>query len=225
MIDVNTPAAGIGHNQPSDPSEVARDAITQALEPMRPRLAKLLESEKRAKIDDEHDAAKITDLVAMFQTLQGNIDHAHEGAKAPWLEAGRVVDGLSAGMRDQVIDAKTRLLAKLTVWQTAEAKRISDERKAERAEFKDDPEPSVVGHGFADSKRVATRGDMGAKASLSEFITIDRVEVKRLSKAFLERPKILRVIEDEARVMLRAGAKVTGVTHSTSAKTQVRKGG
>lgn len=228
MIDMNTPAAGIGHNsalEPVDLMEKARDETKTALDPLRPRLDVLLASEARAKIEDEEHAKSITDLIIMFSTHQDRIGRAHDDVKEPYLSAGRVVDGLSNELWDKCGEAKKRLSAMLTAWQQSERDRIAKARAAEREAMKDDPEPSYVPHSHADDRTVSTRSDLGAKATLKADIEIESVDVKKLPKSFLERPNVLRAIEKEAKAFIKGGGKLNGVVTTATSSTKVRKGG
>lgn len=229
MTDYNTPG-GIGHNSGEAFSldrlnDIAKDAIDEALAKLKPRYDQLMDSAKRAHATDRESAGKVTDLVGMFASLEGHLNRAHSEAKAPYLEAGRVVDGRAAEWRDEMSEERKRLNGLVTAYQQAEAKRIADLRAAERRAEAADPEPSMADNAEVDRKVSTLRGDYGASARLQDVLVIDKVAVKKLPKRFLERPKILAVIEAEAKVLIRAGEPVTGVTSRTEKQSRVRKGG
>jgi len=232
VTDYNTPAsAAIGHNNPPrapTPEEMlehAREQIAAALDQLEPRLTQLLESQGKAKAETDEEAGKVSDLIGMFSSLGGRLARAHSDVKSPYLDAGRVVDGRAAAMRERIDEATKKLNVMLTGFQQQKAKRIREAREAERAAEAADPEPTLQTHAAVDAAQATVRGDMGSSAKLQSVITIEKVDVKKLPKSFLERPKVLAVIEAEAKVLLRAGTKVTGVTSGTAQQSRVRKGG
>lgn len=227
MDDYNTPAP-VGHNQPPpdlDPLEIAKAAIDAALLPIIPRLETRLASAGRAKIDNLEDARKVTDLVALLSTSEGSINRAHSETKAIYLDCGRVVDGRAAEWRDKIGDERKRLNTMLTTFQQAEAAKVKALREAERAAEQQDPEPTATSHEAVDRSLATVRGDFGASSKLAEVLVIQSVDVKKLPKAFLNRPKILAIIEAEAKVVIKAGGTVTGVVSGKTSEARVRKGG
>lgn len=228
MTDYNTPAP-IGHNvpPPEDMNETAKREIDAALVKVEARLVVLKQSAERAKATTRDEAGKVTDLVGMFATLEGALNRAHSEVKAPYLDAGRVIDGRAAGIREQIDERRKAMLQLVEDYQTAEAKKIADLREAERAAEAADPEPTAatVTHAEVDRKRVEIRGDYGASAKLVDHTIVTAVDVKKLPKRFLERPDIRALIEKEALKLHKAGEPVNGVTYGTATGSRVRKGG
>jgi hypothetical protein len=79
---------GIGHNLPPLGEQLVLETI--ALET---RIAERVASaQERAVVATEDDAEKATLLLAMMRELYGEVDAARTERKAPYLEAGRIID-------------------------------------------------------------------------------------------------------------------------------------
>lgn len=128
---------GIGHNR-APVAELLRDAYRTLSE----RYAALIASFGRApaSIDDDEALKKVSDLAAMLAACGKHLDAAREQEKAPFLAAGREVDGFFKPMLDGLADAKTALSRRATHYMNrkAEAERKAREEEARIAQAEAD---------------------------------------------------------------------------------------
>lgn len=202
----------VGDNSTAvEPREIAKDEIERALAPLWDRFNQLRTSADKAVIVDDDTAKKVVDLDAMFQALLARLDIAHDQVKLPYLEAGRVVDGLCNALLDQVKPIRERLGGMLTAFQKAEAAKIEAARAAEREAEKEDPEPGFVAPEPQSARRAAgVRGNFGAKASLRSKDVVVINDVKKLPRWVLENVDVQAAMKKVIRPVLKAGNKVGG---------------
>src|SRR5260370_29777482 len=67
-------------------------------------------------IESGEDAARLTDFIAQCQAHIKRAEAAHKAEKAPFLKAGRVVDGLFKGRCDQLLAALAPVIARLKAY-------------------------------------------------------------------------------------------------------------
>lgn len=217
------------HNYETLPlDEQAKVSIDQALIPSNTRWTELEASAGRApaEITSEFIAENFTTLIAQLGALEARIERAHADAKAPYLEAGRVIDGVKTKLLDKVSGKKKELQTKLTAYQTAKQAKIEAERAALRAadEAKGDPEPAFVDTRAQDRKVVTIRSSEGASAHLAADIEVEIVDVKKIPKRYLMRPKVLAAICAELKPDLKKGDVVAGAKSKTVQSSRVRRG-
>jgi hypothetical protein len=215
------------HNYAALPlDEQAQIAIDDALAPAKKRWDALEASFGRAPatIDEEFVAEQVTTLIAQMGALVKAIEIAHAGAKDPFLQAGRLVDGVKNALYEKVDVARRALQARLTAYQTAKQTRIEAERAALRAadEEKGDPEPGIQPQ--ADHRVVTIRSGEGASAHLADDIDVEILDVKRIPKRYLERPKVLAAIKAELKPDLKKGDTIAGAKGVKKQQSRVRRG-
>lgn len=102
----------IGHNQPPADAELLLTRLQNDHAALVSRRDKLLEGVKRAptEINDEETAGKMADFVEkQLKAFVSAADDVHDTEKAPFLAAGRVVDGFWHSLKDE-IDASIKRL-------------------------------------------------------------------------------------------------------------------
>jgi hypothetical protein len=168
----------------------------------------------------------VTTLVAQMGALYGRIDLAHAHAKEPWLQAGRVVDGIANRLREKVKAAKDELERRLTAYQTEKQARIEAERAKDRESYeeKDDPEPAWVDRAAQDRQHVTIRSVEGASSHLQKDVDIVVADPRKVPIRYLRRPKVLAAIIAEVRADVRKGDKIAGISSETVSKSRVRRG-
>lgn len=217
------------HNYESLPlDEQAKVSIDQALIASNTRWTEIEASSARAPavIEDEFTAEKVTTLIAQLGALEARIERAHGEAKAPYLDAGRVIDGVKNKLLEKVQAKKRTVQAALTAYQTAKQDKIEAERAAQRAadEAKGDPEPAFVDTRAQDRKVVTIRSGEGASAHLAADIEVEIVDVKKIPKRYLMRPKVLAAICAELKPDMKKGDAVAGAKSKTVQSSRVRRG-
>lgn len=217
------------HNFANMPlEEQATIAISEALSKANTRWKELEVSASKAPaaIDDEHTAEKFTTLIAQMSALEGAIDLAHAGAKAPFLEAGRIVDGVKNRLIEQVRAKKAALQGTLTAYQVEKQRRVEAERAALRAqdEAAGEPEPSMVDSAAQDRRHVTIRSGEGASSHLVDEIDVEILDVKKIPKRYLDRPKVLAAIRAELKPDLKKGDKIAGAKGIPRKQSRVRRG-
>lgn len=220
----HTHEPGLGHNSKALPLEdQALIAIKTGLEDQEENITKRLASYARAPavIETEDQAEGVTTLMQQLRTIGGNIDRIHETVKAPYLQAGRVVDGIAGGKRAPLVDAFNDLQERLTAYQSKRQKQIDDERAAERKKLEEMNEPEPVYVAPAPAKRVTTRSAYGAKATLQQEKVFTVTDPKKVPIAILRNPKVLAAIISVARPRMLQGEKVTGIQMDAVDKSKV----
>lgn len=87
---------------------------------------------------DDAMAAKITDMIKLLNSARTEIEKTHKIEKAPWLEGGRIVDGVFNPVAKKLTDAAReagRPLTKFQLDKAAEVRRKAEE-EAEKARLK-----------------------------------------------------------------------------------------
>lgn len=217
------------HNQVALPlDEQARIAIDEALAPAAARWKELEASYGRApaEITSETTAENVTTLIAQIGALLKRTDGYHEAAKAPWLEATRTIDGVANRLREPAREAKRELERRLTAYQAEKQRKVEEERRRERESFEaaGDPEPAWVDPRLLEKQHVAVRSLEGATAHLQSDIDVEIVDVKKIPKRYLERPRVLAALIAELKPDLKKGDKVAGAKAVPKKQSRVRRG-
>ena len=125
-----------GHNAPP-PDLLTGDALRAKLQADHDALLKrrdeLLAAEARIPAIDNEDAArKVSDFIKQITAAAKSADTARVGAKEPYLEGGRGVDGFFKAISDPLSDLKRKVERKLTDY--LRAKEAEERRRREQEE-------------------------------------------------------------------------------------------
>jgi hypothetical protein len=135
-----TPAphpAHIGHNRPP-PDDAARADFNEAIDAkdgFRQRIVDLVVAADRAVCTNDDEAGRCGDYLRQIREAEKFIDETHRNVKAPYLEAGRAVDGEKNVLMGSVQEAKRLVQRKLDTYVAQqEQKRKDAERQLREAE-------------------------------------------------------------------------------------------
>jgi hypothetical protein len=206
------------------PEERAALELESALTGARERWGTIDEATINAPqtITTETEAENFTTVVAQLQALLKRVDQVHDDVKEPYLTAGRKVDGMTAVLRDRIVDRKVRLETTLTRYQVAKQRAIDEERERLRQLEAEDPEPAIIPHRQTDSKRSRVRSLEGAVAHLTTEIDIEIVDVSQIPPRYLNRPRVLAALRSEILPDVRKGDDVPGVNKIDGLKSRVK---
>ena len=121
-------------------ANIFREYLGEEIAGLVARKAELLGSVSRvpATIADDETSRKVADLVKLIAACIKNAEADRVARKEPFLEGGRVIDGVFRGITEPLTRAKTDVERRLTLYQreVAEAERHRREEvaRAERAE-------------------------------------------------------------------------------------------
>ncbi len=121
-------------------ANVMREYLGEEISTLTARKAELLGSVGRvpATIADDEGARKVADLIKLIAACIKNAEADRVSRKEPFLEGGRVIDGVFRGVTEPLTRAKTDVERKLTLYQRevaeAERRRREEVARAERAE-------------------------------------------------------------------------------------------
>ena len=121
-------------------ADTMREYLGEEIAALTARKAELLASVGRAPatIGDENTAGKIADLVKLIAACIKNAEADRVARKEPFLEGGRVIDGVFRGITEPLLRAKTDVERRLTLWQRekaeAERRRREEVARQEREE-------------------------------------------------------------------------------------------
>ena len=173
-------------------------------------------------IENETQAENFTTVVAQIQALLTRVDAAHDDVKGPYLAAGRLVDAGTNVLRDKIEDRKRDLERRIAAYQVKKHEHIKAAREAERAREAADPEPTMIPHSEIDRKRSRVRSVEGATAHLVDVVNIEIVDVTKIPRRYLNRPKVLAALRSEILPDVRKGDQVGGVKKIDGLRTQVK---
>lgn len=133
---MDTVAPTIGHNQPPALPSPETIAETLAAEnaPLLKRRGELMQAVARVPvvIQNEEEAGKLADFIKQVDGCNKAAETAREGAKAPWLDGGRAVDGFfRKQFIDPLADIKTDMNRRQKAYLTAKA---AEERRLREIE-------------------------------------------------------------------------------------------
>lgn len=163
--------AGIGHNQPPEAPTpaVILDGLKDRHSELVARKNQLLNTGATvpAVIEDEETAKRLADLLAMFRDLLKQTKGQFELEKAPYLTAGRAVDGFfTAGIKDPIermgSELKQRQLRYVEAKAEKERARLRAEAEAQRAEADRKAREAAE----AETKRLAAEAEARRVAAL-----------------------------------------------------------
>jgi hypothetical protein len=125
--------AGIGSNHPPRDlltGDALREKLRDENNALLARADELLEAAARVPdITDEGLAQKASDFIKQLMALHKAAETARVGAKEPYLEGGRGVDGFFRAITDPIATAKVTVERKLTKFLRAKADRERRERE------------------------------------------------------------------------------------------------
>lgn len=237
--EMDTPqAAGsvLGHNNPP-PAEMARDEFNVKIDAAlrkrnltRARFDELIGQASRAVAIDEETAGRCGELVKSLRAGMKLIDEVHAETKAPYLAAGREIDGLKNALRDPLDQAKRTVEGKQSVFlQEQERQRqieLRRQREAEDARRREEAErlaaeAAARGPGevapippeleplpiAAEPEREIIRGDFGAAVSGQKVWKSEVLDYEVAFMAVSDNEKVRAAIDAAIAGMVRAGSR------------------
>lgn len=188
MNDTTIRSASIGHN--SGDTALVGDALLQKLGfdniDLEKRFEELTKAAKRCpEPKDDETAKKVTDFIKIIAAFVKVADGKRETAKAPYLDAGRLVDGYFRGMIDPMEAAKRKANALLTTYlREVEAE---NRRKAEEAARRQrEEEARLRAEAEAQAAKVQTEDQLAAAIETeraADVASADRAQAERLAEA------------------------------------------
>lgn len=230
----------IGSNQGPPLAEMAHDDMTAAVAPIAARGAELLAAAERAAVVDTESAARAADLVKMIRVASTKLDDAHREVKAPYLAAGRVVDGLRADVNATLDRAKRTIDQKLNQFVAEERAKAETERRrqeeiaraAQKAAEEARSATEAQGYERAAQQAVARaadvappriEGDLGGRATAkTEWVATVTDYVLAFNSVWAN-SIVIEAVDKAVKAMVRAGARdIPGVKIVAQVKTVVR---
>lgn len=240
IAEIDTPqAAGsiMGHNAPP-PEEMAREDFNRSLDAAlarrgltRERFDELVDQSTRAVAIDDESVGRCGELVKSLRAAVKLIDEVHQEVKAPFLAAGRELDGMRNTLKDPLDRAKRAVEAKQGNYlreqeaiRQAEARRqreaeeaarreLAERLAAERAAAADAEAPdfSQVEEYIAapppPPKAEPIRGDFGAAVSGQKVWTHEITDITVAFIAVADNAKVREAIDKAIGGMVRNGAR------------------
>lgn len=119
----DTATAGIGDNNPPEPTEVLRAQLEETHTDLLKRLKDILDGNERvpASCASDDDAAKLSDFIKICTTYMKNSEATRLSANEPYRALIRTIDGFFKANSDAVDKVKEGLTKKLTDYQRAQA--------------------------------------------------------------------------------------------------------
>ncbi len=126
-------AAGIGHNLPPTTLEMVQADLAEKHGALVARKDDLVASAGRAPatVEDDETAGRVADLIRLISTCSKTADAARVGAKEPYLEGGRVVDGWFKNVTTPLAETKAKLERPLNTYLVSKAAQEKARREAE----------------------------------------------------------------------------------------------
>lgn len=236
--EIRQAVAAIGHNRPPIDVE-ARHEFDRALDEIRPglvsRIDDLIASADRCAVVDNDTLGRAGELVKQIRAAAKAVDDAHAAAKAPYLQAGRVVDDAKKSLRGPLDDAKAQVERKQNIYQNeqraireAELRRQREAEEARRREELARIEAERAANPQADAtpveelppppppviepEREIVRGDYGAAVSTKKEWKGRVTDYEVAFMAVSENEKVREAIDKAIQGMVRGGArKIEGV--------------
>jgi alpha-galactosidase/6-phospho-beta-glucosidase family protein len=130
--------APIGHNRAPFDADSLRSDLIDEFRSLFSRRDELLAAETRIPpIGDEDTARKISDFVKQLSAAIKASDAARVNAKEPFLEGGRVIDGVFRQISDPLTDLKKKVERKLTDYLRAKEAEERERRQREEREARE----------------------------------------------------------------------------------------
>jgi hypothetical protein len=228
--------AEIGGNFPPSPIEALRLQLAEDASRLFARRDELLASAARAPevVSDDETAGKVGDLIKLLTTAMKSAETARVGAKEPYLEAGRAVDGFyKTAILEPLERAKHIVQVRLAIFlkqKEAAARRAAEElaqrerEEAERlaalaeatssdatlAEAALAEERALEAAALAEAKAAElsrSRGDYGSVASLRTTWEAEITDRALLDLEALRPHFALADLEKAARAFTKAGGR------------------
>lgn len=201
---------GIGHNQPPSDVELLRDRLDARYASLVARRDELIQSAGRApdSVTDDEGERRMTEFARQLSTAASLAEAARKQEKAPLSEQVKLVDGFFQAIAVPLIDAKKRMLDRLTIWQRKKAEAERQRREAEErasreaaevaaaaastdGELQDAIDKEALARDAAKAAEASTvdlsraRGDMGAVSSLRTRWTFAVEDLAKVPAEFL----------------------------------------
>lgn len=133
------PESLIGHNRaPVDAQTIVAD-LADEFDHLKRRRDELLAAEQRIPpIESDETAQKVTDFIRQLSAVAKAADTSRIGAKEPYLEGGRAVDGYFKSLIDPLLSSKKRVESALTNYlrrkEAEERRKREEEQRLAREE-------------------------------------------------------------------------------------------
>ncbi len=179
---------------------------------------------------DKASAQKVTDFIKQIGQLVKALNSARTEAKAPYLDAGRKVDGFFNARKDALETALAPIKQKLNAYVAEEDhKRRAAEEEARRAELEaarnaEPASPSFEATTPAPAPaKTQVRGEYGAVASARTVWEFEIEDASKIPVSVLRKYLTADAIEKAMRAAVRDGVRdVKGVRIFETTKAQVR---
>lgn len=249
MPDAMTAPAAIGHNSGIVPPPEMLAEETAALSA---RSTELLGAAERCHVQDDDTAGRAVTLAKMLKDHAKKIDTTRADRKAPYLEAGRVIDGHFKALVQPVEAAAQKVVAMVDAFRREQERRAEEERRrlAEEARRQEeeaerlrraaaaagDTEAEIAAEHAANQaaalhqraaavEKPVVQSDYGAKA-VGRTVKTASVTDPKAFVAYLLRADKARLVEaltEIAQRLVRAGvAEIPGVEITTTTTTTIR---
>jgi len=222
MTDETETTPSIGDNNPPTDKEAQVANLLANNEELVDRKNELMEAAKRVPndihIDDKELAGKVADQVKIMKKCAVNADKCREAQKAPYLQAGSVIqkffkDDIETPLRDEV----KKIEKVLTAWQgkvserddriakeeAAEAARIAEEEAKEARE-----EAERLAEEAKDSEDVDVAIEAEEAAEMATLLAGDAEQVAEKSLDQVADPKANEKISAEYGARLSSGTRI-----------------
>ncbi len=163
------------NNPPADllVGEALREKLQDEHAELLRRRDELLEAAGRVPpITSDDVAGKVSDFIKQLAALTKTAETYRTGAKEPYLDGGRVIDGFFKGITDPVTETKTGVQKKLTIYlrekeEAARQARIAEERAAREAAEAARREAEAKAKALADEQGLAAAIEAEKAAQLA----------------------------------------------------------
>ena len=175
----------IGDNNPPPDllvGEALREKLRDEHADLLRRCEELLEAGQRVPAVTSDDVAgKVADFIKQLGALTKTAESHRTGAKEPYLDGGRVIDGFFKGITDPVTELKTAVQRKLTIYlrekeEAARQARIAEERAAREAAEKARREAEEKAQAAADAAALddAIEAEKAAELAAADLVKAEQ---------------------------------------------------
>lgn len=129
-------SAGMGHNRPpitEEAKQLFREAMLERHPTYEQRITDLEGAANRCEVVDERSAGQSADLIRQIRAMGSAVSEAHKEVKAPYWEAGKVVDAEKNALDARLKVAHDAVQAKATQFLREEEARRDAERRRQEA--------------------------------------------------------------------------------------------
>lgn len=177
--------ASLRHNNPPADlltGEALREKLRDEHADLLRRCEELLEAGQRVPpITDDDVAGKVSDYIKQLAALTKTAESHRTGAKEPYLDGGRTIDGFFKGITDPVTETKTAVQRKLTLYlrekeETARQARLAEERAAREAAEKARREAEEKAKALADEQGLAAaiEAEKAAETAAADLVKAEQ---------------------------------------------------